>query len=831
MLTIGIECPTCRVLSVHAVESLASVCLFKIHGDFDAQKVLDALERSKRLFECKAGGCWAPCQAVVCATADVADQLRRLLSRITWSSPRRVPVLLDGTLAQSHQAVVFNHRPLNRWREIRISELVKLDLIAKFLAFYSKNHGRPVTFFEAWPVRAKKGKIFWIPVQPTGSQSGSVALGYRKTCTECRGAFEAGALALMSREGRHCEDCRYCGECPASRYGPVPPVGVAHELLRCARFLEILGECSPCYQSDLKILDNMVAGFLQGRVSPSTPHCEPCWAGYEEWAYPVVIHGHVVGAVMVGQFDTTSSPQCFDDFDRSLLRWQQGRPAIAHHISLAPHRSAVEEAIRLDEQRQSPLGQERVDLERQIRDLLDLGCDRYRRQRDLSESAFRTELAGVATARFLNGDDLEAVLPHILNRMRVFWAFYGVALCVMDDSENLIRLNATTHRAFRHPGEVLATPPPSGLTSEYGASSILLGSVEGVDVGSEDPSWHALAAEIQAHFSTESEPWGNLNMFVVVRVGPRVYVFCFCGRNSEQMSDLPHPTDHLTRLSPEARGQITRTCDRLAVYIHHFWARDDQEQLFRILGHSLRSLIVTMKKGDGLLRHTLQIHREKVQHQFPQLFDDARQLLESLQMGSRAVHDELASLASVAKLERLREKAQEQKTDLVSLLTDLEPLCHWRSRVNALRVKGEFIDRPVKWEFEKPDEALVFGNQDVIALAIRNVLDNAFKYSYSGRTISVKMLREGQSVILSVANQGVPVRTDEKKRVFQRDYRGYYVRRREVRGEIGTGYGLFIVNAIMKALNGDVTLESEMLQGSERPEGRTTVTLTFTAVE
>jgi signal transduction histidine kinase len=252
--------------------------------------------------------------------------------------------------------------------------------------------------------------------------------------------------------------------------------------------------------------------------------------------------------------------------------------------------------------------------------------------------------------------------------------------------------------------------------------------------------------------------------------------------------------------------------------------------MYRVLSHSLRSLIVTMKKGDGLVRNELDAHKQAVQSQFPQLHADVQELLESLQLGARAVHDELTSIAAVANLELRRDRPMEGTTDLAGLVGSLAPVYRWRSRVGSMRIGTEFIERPVRWDFQVPGTAVVQGDKDVIGLAVRNVLDNALKYSYAGREVRVSITCREDRVLLAVRNSGVPIEKDEIDEVWQRNYRGYHVRRRDVKAEEGTGYGLFVVRQVMKAVRGEAAIECVPVDASPRPEGETTVSLTFLRV-
>lgn len=128
--------------------------------------------------------------------------------------------------------------------------------------------------------------------------------------------------------------------------------------------------------------------------------------------------------------------------------------------------------------------------------------------------------------------------------------------------------------------------------------------------------------------------------------------------------------------------------------------------------------------------------------------------------------------------------------------------------------------------FQLPGTAWVRGARDAIGLAVRNVLDNAFKYSFPGRQIWVEVVEFTEGCQLIVTNFGVPVEPDEAPMVWQRDYRGRHARKRKTKAEEGTGYGLFIVRQIVEANGGRVSLESSICSAEL---WKTTVKLTLAA--
>jgi signal transduction histidine kinase len=837
MASFVINCPWCREDSKFTVDNLNQALIPPLHVNLDADGVFEEVEKKCPLFGCKNSDCWAPFQAMIAKGLENAKTVEKLASRVAWSSPRRFRLAKDreGARYDDVYGVLFNRQPLPRRKEIHLSSLVDVPIIAKFLSAHAWRFGGPVTLFEAWATDVGR-KLYWIPVQPLGPPDlqSPVPIGtshkYRPECRECRRVFEAKALEALRTDGRIGENCPHFDRCPAMRACLNEPWPSANISDRCLRWLELREQDNPCWQSDLKIIDEMVNGLMKGDVSPMEPYRAKCWTRYLEICFPLLVHDHLVGAVMIGQFDTDESPRRAETFAAHEAEWQLSRsgqgqsgPLLAGHLDAL--RQALEESYAPNARAQALTGEQNRDIREDVRNLAVLTGERYLRHRDLLESAFRSELAGTLTLRLLKRQAFGDLLPWLLRRMRDFWAFEHVCLCMMGDADDHPTLHATETRWFPGPKPALHVPNLVQKVREYGSHDILLATA--LLKGPETQIWRdfrdALVPEIADSAAQQADLAAQQAVVIGTHVGQRSYVFCFFGRDATQLSGLPHSSAEPFRVSRECREQVMRTCEQVAGQLHNFWARYDQELAYRVLSHSLRFPVALMKKGAGTLRRLVELHRASIQNRYPDLYDAAQELCESLRLGSREVDDDLRSLGATANLASFLENARKGQTDLVKLLEELAPQCRWRSRAGSKIVK-----RPVTWDFRLSGTACVRGDRDAIGLAVRNVLDNAFKYSYPGREISVEIFHVPEGCELVVTNFGVPVDPDEDAMIWQRDYRGRHARRRRGKAEEGTGYGLFIVRQIVEASGGGVSLETEILSTDL---GRTTVRLLFTTVE
>ncbi|MDQ0924867.1 two-component system sensor histidine kinase SenX3 [Pseudarthrobacter sp. W1I19] len=108
-------------------------------------------------------------------------------------------------------------------------------------------------------------------------------------------------------------------------------------------------------------------------------------------------------------------------------------------------------------------------------------------------------------------------------------------------------------------------------------------------------------------------------------------------------------------------------------------------------------------------------------------------------------------------------------------------------------------------------EANVFGDQDLLVTALRNLIDNAIRYSPANTRVGIGVRSRDGLVSISVTDQGEGLSAEDQERVFERFYRVDAARSRHTGG---TGLGLSIVKHVASNHGGEVTLWSQPGQGS-----------------
>ncbi|MGO1401858.1 MAG: sensor histidine kinase [Flaviflexus sp.] len=164
----------------------------------------------------------------------------------------------------------------------------------------------------------------------------------------------------------------------------------------------------------------------------------------------------------------------------------------------------------------------------------------------------------------------------------------------------------------------------------------------------------------------------------------------------------------------------------------------------------------------------------------------------------------LASLVQdIIELSRLQDGAALVNSELVDLGQVISEAID-RCRVEADNRGISLVSAPV-------EQATAFGDKSLLTTAVRNLIDNAIRYSNEGGRVSIGLSELDGEMRIAVVDQGVGISTEQRERVFERFYRGDEARTRDTGG---SGLGLSIVKHVAADHGGRVTLWSEPGKGS-----------------
>jgi two-component system phosphate regulon sensor histidine kinase PhoR len=132
---------------------------------------------------------------------------------------------------------------------------------------------------------------------------------------------------------------------------------------------------------------------------------------------------------------------------------------------------------------------------------------------------------------------------------------------------------------------------------------------------------------------------------------------------------------------------------------------------------------------------------------------------------------------------------------------------------SALSFRYTIENKGFKYSFEPDKELpLIMADQEAIADAFVNLIDNAMKYSIEQKDITVRTGRTIDHAFIEVEDKGIGISEKNQKYIFDRFYR---VTEKNLANRVkGSGLGLAIVKHIIDAHKGDIYVKSSPGSGS-----------------
>lgn len=200
-----------------------------------------------------------------------------------------------------------------------------------------------------------------------------------------------------------------------------------------------------------------------------------------------------------------------------------------------------------------------------------------------------------------------------------------------------------------------------------------------------------------------------------------------------------------------------------------------QERFVHDVSHELKNPLSSMKGFIGVLKKWG--------------FDDEKIFHESTNEIEKSI-DEMSSVVEELLMLSKEETTEEESVDVKSLVLEVLKDFHLRGSEREIEVEGE---------------AVVRANPDYLKIIIRNLIDNALKYSEGRIWIKIK------GCCLEVSDEGEGIPKEELDKIFDKFYR---VDRSRDRRKGGHGIGLSLVKELAEKMKMRVEVESDLGKGS-----------------
>jgi len=222
-----------------------------------------------------------------------------------------------------------------------------------------------------------------------------------------------------------------------------------------------------------------------------------------------------------------------------------------------------------------------------------------------------------------------------------------------------------------------------------------------------------------------------------------------------------------------------------AYVIFVFWNRQSnlysqQRNVISQVTHELKSPLAS-----------IQLHLETIRLRRPNE-EKLDSFVGTMLADTERLHYLINNLLMAARLEQRRKQTERRLTDLTALVGE-----HVERERGTMPHGGSIT-------FEAPPALKAMVDPEEMGMVIRNLFENARLYSSQSPEITVRLIKIGNMLQLSVRDQGRGLEVKEQKKIFDRFYRvqppGENVR--------GTGLGLYIVESVVRGYGGTVGVTS-----------------------
>ena len=177
--------------------------------------------------------------------------------------------------------------------------------------------------------------------------------------------------------------------------------------------------------------------------------------------------------------------------------------------------------------------------------------------------------------------------------------------------------------------------------------------------------------------------------------------------------------------------------------------------------------------------------------------EEYRQALRVIRRQGRRMNRMIAGMLECMRMERKSDLYAREDVDLSELT---ESLCQDLALIGEKGIQ-------VTWEVE--DGIHFTGDRTLLSRLIANLVGNAYRYGRENGHTQVTLNREGEHILLSVADDGIGIAPDQQEKIFRRLYQGASHRNGE-----GVGLGLSMARQIARMYGGEITVKSALGAGS-----------------
>ncbi len=236
--------------------------------------------------------------------------------------------------------------------------------------------------------------------------------------------------------------------------------------------------------------------------------------------------------------------------------------------------------------------------------------------------------------------------------------------------------------------------------------------------------------------------------------------------------------------APTEVRELAETVDQMLVRLAESW--EHQRELLSNVSHELRTPLTIIS---GYIQSILRRGSNLSEMQTEALTTAASEADRTVQL--------LQDLLDLARLDSGRLQFQPENIILNDLVKEV------------VGMAKQYSNRAIAVDLE-PDIVAIKADSHRLKQVLLNLIDNAVKYSEPETPITLKLIEQNNLAIIQVCDRGVGIPLQQQGRIFERFFRVDESRNRAG----GTGLGLSIVKTLVEGMGGNISVRSQLNEGS-----------------
>ena len=249
---------------------------------------------------------------------------------------------------------------------------------------------------------------------------------------------------------------------------------------------------------------------------------------------------------------------------------------------------------------------------------------------------------------------------------------------------------------------------------------------------------------------------------------------------------------------------INAYCDRIAKIIERKSVQDElmiknkelidsnatKDKFFKVIAHDMKNPFISLLGASELLyENAYKYDNEKIARLSKLLNDSAK-----------SGYDMLLNLLEWSRSQAGSLVYQPEKIKLLELV-----------KTNLSNLLETATGKEIKLNFNINEDLLVFADKNMLDAVMRNLVNNALKFTPKGGTVNIGAKKETDSVVIFVEDSGVGINKNDFDKLFREDIK-YSNPGTEHEG--GTGLGLLLCKEFVEKQGGKIWFESEEGKGT-----------------